>query len=104
MDEFGQVRMTSSGNKPVLQNIYMNPGELLKRMAENAKKRRFRSWVWEYFIPTDRKTAKCTICDKVIVHGHPTSHLINHLTKGDFSFLLYTFIYMDLVSGKIKAF
>lgn len=49
---------------------------------DNDKKRRYRSWVWMYFIPTDRKTATCSICNKVIVHGHPTSHLINHLTKG----------------------
>lgn len=53
------------------------------------KKRRFRSWVWEYFIPTDRKTATCSICKKVIVHGNPTSHLINHLTKGIFSTLIF---------------
>lgn len=65
----------------LISKIYSNNNdeEVLNRVG--CKKRRFRSWVWEYFIPSDRKTATCTICNKTIVHGHPTSHLINHLTK-----------------------
>ncbi len=49
----------------------------------NNKKRKLRSWVWNYFVQANKEKSECKICGEHInfVRGSCTNNMINHLNN-----------------------
>lgn len=50
-------------------------------MEDTPNKRKLRSWVWDYYIPTGDNLAKCKSCPKEYNSKNGTNAMMTHLAK-----------------------